>query len=110
LTLLLDGTNLDSALRSLGAAARIDPADLAAAIVSYKDADFVPSRDEAPVWAIPRQIFARLGVGVDALVFDAARYFHGTRVRDPADFLARGIVPLGPISTSLPRSRSASSI
>jgi hypothetical protein len=94
-TALLDGTDLDSALRSLGTAAQIDPAELAAGIVSYADGDSSPSLEELPARAIPRQIFARLGVDIDALVFDAARYFHGTRVRDPADFLARGIAPLG---------------
>jgi hypothetical protein len=78
--LLLDGTDLDSALRSLAAAPQIDPADLDAAIVSYED-DFAASVEESPAWSIPRQIFARLGADVDALSFDTARYFHGTRPR-----------------------------
>jgi hypothetical protein len=98
--LLLDGTDLDSALRSLAAAPQVDPADLDAAIVSYED-DFAASVEESPAWSIPRQIFARLGADVDALSFDTARYFHGTGVRDPADFLARGILPLGPMVDQL---------
>jgi hypothetical protein len=99
--LLLDGTDLDSALRSLGAAARMESADLASAIDAYDDADFEPSAEESPAHRIPRQIFARVGVDVGALDFDTARYFHGTRVRDPTGFLTRGILPLGPMVDEL---------
>jgi hypothetical protein len=64
------------------------------------DPDDVPVGED--LWeAIPRAVFARLGVNIDDVRFGGAYYFHGTRTLGPRAFFRDGIRPLGDVLDQL---------
>lgn len=89
----LDCHDADAALSTLSAAIGVAPGELRRAVSAF-DRSKVNTRDEDSAFAIPRGILAGVGVEIEAVRFDGAAYFHGTRVLDPAGFTRRGILPL----------------
>ncbi|MEU7846928.1 hypothetical protein AB0B69_05930 [Micromonospora parva] len=95
--LFLDCEDVDTALRSLAAAAGVDEATLRAVLLAWDPDRSDWAEDEDPWVAVPRAILAELSVDIGGVKFDGAYYFHGTRVLRPHAFLQGGILPLGAI-------------
>ncbi len=91
--IMLDCEDLDSGLRSLAVAAGIDEPALRHVLHSDVADEVRPGED--PWNAIPRVVFAKLGVDINDVCFEGAYYFHCTRVLRPQAFLRDGIHPLG---------------
>ncbi|GAA2698489.1 MULTISPECIES: hypothetical protein [Actinosynnema] len=90
---LLDCHTPDTAVGSLAAASGRPAADLTEAIASvHIDQETITAETDT---AIPRRVFARLGLTDDDFRFDGTCFFHGTRTLDPSGFHRDGILPLG---------------
>lgn len=93
----LDCTNLDTTLTSVAAILGTNMAKLREAILAYEASRFEdrsedPSED--PYARMPSEVVTALGSDVEAVEFDGAHYFHGTRVFEPDAILRSGLLPL----------------
>jgi hypothetical protein len=93
--IFLDCEDVDSALRSLATAAGVGEAALGEVLLAHRPDQTERHAGEDPWVAIPRAVFAAVGVDIADVRFDGAYYFHGTRVLHPHDFVRDGIQPLG---------------
>lgn len=100
--LILDCENFDSAMGSLSSAAGVTDTAVRA-VLRASDAYRDDWDYRAGPWEkmVPRMLVAELGIAIEDVKFDAAYYFHGTRVFRPHAFLESGILPLGAILNSI---------